>query len=303
MPLKKYNFSLGYNVGSAFSKKQAKAKSPALVLKPKAPPIKTKPRTYGAKAKFRVVELGHGNTPYGLVQKAAKKRGTKTEFIGVETKKVNLAKTLKLANARKLPPNLRFERTCALKALKKMPSESTHLVFASYLLNNISYNRVKSGKEWVSMDIAVVNEAKRILVPGGRFVAIGDKGSVDKYEMLASASGLKFHAVEIPDAVASKSCAQYIRERGTPKGRMDYFTKYLRGSPMVLIEYEMLAQRGIVQELGDMAKPVIYLLRKPRTDEQRVKPVGMFHTIEGTTALNEREKEIVREILTKGEVD
>ncbi len=298
MPLKKFGFSLGYNVGNAFSakKKTSKTQKP----KPAQVPAVSAPVQARKRLKdFRVVELGHGKVPAGLVKVASKKRGRKTSFLGVETEKVNLAKALKLAGAEKLPKNLTFEKTCALKALQKMPSGKTHVVFASYLLNNLSYKRVvRRGGEAVPMDVAVINEAKRVLVPGGRFVAIGDRGSIDKYMGLAAASGLKFHAIAIPDAVAQKSLAQYIRERGTPAGRADYFMKYMRGGPEVLIEFEMMAQQGLVKDFGDMAKPTIYLLRKPKAEEKGIKQVGIYHTVSGTEALNERERAIVREILS-----
>lgn len=150
---------------------------------------------------------------------------TRREFIGVEREPFDLDNTLRTAGLKELPRNVQLRSQHANSELQKLPEQSQHVIFASYLLNNLKEEPHPITGKMVPGKHVFFYWAVRALAPNGRIVLVQDKGNTPLYRLLANEFGLSFHATEIPKEKAEKSLSKSIRERATPKKRKQLIKK------------------------------------------------------------------------------
>jgi hypothetical protein len=255
---------------------------------------------------FRVFEAGSGKRPIGLFLQAerAKERGLHgRRFVGVDIRKVDVNQLLiKLRIGRK-PSNLRLLHQDAVDAVKILPPNRQHVIFASYLLNCIMYDKPRAEHGLMQLDLVFAKLAKAALMPGGRLVLVQDRGNVPYAKEIALSLGMGFHAIEIPDAKARKSPALAIRSRSTPAKRLNWMKRYcemanLSGPAAQGAVQEMMQNSGLKRE-EDYAKPTIMIYRKRRQGEKGLLLATAGCVSQGLTELSPAEKKIVEEILAE----
>jgi len=169
-----------------------------------------------------------------------------------------IAKTFK----GKPPLSFMAKQNCATKALLEAAPESQKVIFASYLSNNLSENDRSCVSKTHSCFDTFFKAAKSRLVPGGRLVLVQDKGDIPAYKKDATRFGFEFHAVDIPENVAKRSSAVYIRARSTPKRRIAFIKANYGSTHQMITKY--LIKDGVIKSEEECAKPVLMFLKKPR---------------------------------------
>jgi hypothetical protein len=117
---------------------------------------------------FRVFEAGTGSTPLTLIKKAQRtlQRGKNRFFVGVD-ERLNLDETLHRAGIKKSPKNLSLAQQCAIDALLRTNPESQHVVFGSYLVNNLNRSHESCFIRGLPCEKAIFVAAEHALRRGG----------------------------------------------------------------------------------------------------------------------------------------
>jgi len=258
------------------------------------------------KVAFHVFEAGGGKRPIGLFLQAerAKTRSLRDrKFVGVDTKRVDVNRLLKKLRIEKKPENLLLRQQCAVDAVEALEPNSQHVIFSSYLLNCLIYEPARPEHDFMQLDWVFAKFAKRALRPGGRLALVQNRTDVPYFKGMAESLGMAFHAIEIPDAKASKSPAWEIRSKSTPAKRLTILKKYLEtvglsGSRAQDYVQEKLRYAGLKRE-EDYEKPTIMLFRKRRKGEKAAVAITAGGVSQGLTKLSPEERRIVEEILSR----
>jgi hypothetical protein len=225
---------------------------------------------------FRVFEAGSGINPVGLFRKAAFPRSRKRQFVGVEQLAIErggwfdlLGLTLREAGLEKIPENVKWlSGRNAVEEIRRVPRRSQSVVIASYFLNNLKPRDA----------LNFLADARKALRPGGRMLIVDDKIATRFYQQAAKSLHMGFYCKEIPDKDAAKSDSESIRERSSPKKRMERFRRIVQkpvkaSRPGATIEeaFQDLKKDGLVKTRADTVKPTLIYLRKPRLGETGVR--------------------------------
>ena len=225
------------------------------------------------KRHLKVFEAGCGKIPVGLVRQAikAERRGLRQRsFTGADIKGFNLDRALEKLRVSKKPANLKIMQACAIETLRKLEPESQHIIFGSYFLNYITgHGRpdtmlLNAGK--------FVSAAKRALVPGGRMVFVLDNMTSLLAEDLATRYEMFFYKRVLSDEEAKKSPAKFIRQRATPEGRAKIIRRWVQTGELTAFQIRCAMEEQSLS-MGELAKPTIYTLRKPRKGEKKIQAV------------------------------
>jgi len=225
------------------------------------------------KRHLNVFEAGCGKVPVGMIQQAVKaeRRGLRQRsFTGADIEGFNLDKVLKKLGVSNKPANLRVMQACAIDTLRKLEPESQHVIFGSYFLNHIalhgkSNNMLLNAGEFVSA-------AKRALVPGGRIVLVLDNMTSLLAEDLATRYEMFFYKRVLSDKEAKKSPAKFIRRRATPQKRAELIRRWIQRGELTPVQVaRSMGEQHL--SMGELVKPAIYILRKPRKGENKIRAV------------------------------
>lgn len=227
-----------------------------------------KPLKPGTKP-FVVFEAGCGREPKGLFRQARKARREGKDhrlFIGSDR---NLGKLWgrfqnweNRLRRRKLT-NIRVTDNCSIRELAIFPAESIDVIFESYVLNSL-------GKESSCLAPGMhcgevfFRAAKRALAPGGRLVMVQNKPDIAFIKDLAGHFGFSFAAFEIPDNVARKSPAKWIRKRATLKRRTERINSDIRDGDLTEAQITKEIKSGKIKSRDEYTKPTLMVLRKSR---------------------------------------
>ena len=213
---------------------------------------------------FGVVEGGTGKLPVGLVKAAARshKAGKKREFIGADTKKVNVAKLLTKIGLRELPPNIRFVQGGVAEVLEALPRGSQSVVFASYLDNNLS----------TPDSVRLVSAAMRALRPNGRLVLIQDKGNVMGYQEYANHLGLELGVLPLQERVLRKSKEKALSSRSNAGKRKNLFRTYSQNAKR-RADIKSLMGLGFLKSPAEFVYPTAYVFRRKLGKKAKRRPI------------------------------
>jgi hypothetical protein len=172
-----------------------------------------------------IVEFGCGKHPFGLLSKAqkAQKEGKLRSFIGVDIAKAQVAETARFLGLKKVPENTLFIESDAVEQIKKFLPKSKDLIVASNLFTRSYHDYFVMMGYTGALERKMgefLLEAKRVLVSNGRVVLVQSKIDASALKNIAKENGFSAHLIELTDAQAQKSLAQYTRRVSTPEKRL-----------------------------------------------------------------------------------
>jgi len=228
-------------------------------------PGKKRP-TQERKGPFYVLEAGCGAFPHALVQKALKSgivsRLNHRKFTGVDKRQIDINQIL-LEHGMGKVKNLQIIRDDILKTLDGLPANSQHVIFASFLLNNMG--NAKGVESGIREDTGFIKRFKKALSPGGRIILIANKKMMDNYQFVADNLNMGFHSIEIKDVHAQNSEHLGIRRRGNPEARKAAYEIALKADPGTAGDAMRFMLAGRIKNPGDMFIPTILIFRKKRS--------------------------------------
>jgi hypothetical protein len=226
--------------------------------------LATVPNAKRRKPEFNIIEGGCDEFPHAFVERvlASSRKGKKhRRFLAVDKKNVDLDALFSYHGVKK-PFNTESHMGDILKCLDKLPPNSQHVIFGSFLINNLagSHDHAKQ----MAARAAFMKSAKRVLYPGGRLILVSSIADTLYYRHAAEIWGLKLHAIPIPDALARTSPHAEIRNRGDPA----YRERWLDGGDFVEDNPKEAIDAAVkdagVSNHADLYSPTIFILRKPR---------------------------------------
>lgn len=245
------------------TRKKVSGRGKETALKPLTPnffmPAIRKPK------RFRILEAGPGELK-ATAWRALKKRSVNREFTLVDLS--NLLHFERISSG--LHKKIKIVQSDAVKGLGRTPKNSQHIIFSSFLMNNMPKEKQASFME----------KAKDALMPGGRLILVMEKMSLlfpktipdspeIDYAKTAKKLGLGFHTIAIPDKTSSNSHAPGIRGRSTTSKRMRVFKEYKkRGGPVETI-FQKLKASGEVKTRQELITPTMVIIQKPRKPKAR----------------------------------
>jgi hypothetical protein len=249
----------------------------------------TRQTTTKQKSAFNVFEIGMGREPLTLIRKAQRSILKKKNrvFVGTD-KELNLNESLRIAGIKKLPKNLTLVQQCAIDALMKANPESQHVIFGSYLVNNLSKTHSSCFIRGLACEKAIFVAAEKALKPGGRLILVQDRDMSHFMDEAAFNLGLRLHAIPLTDAQIAKSESWAIQMRGTKEKRIEY----IRDSGISLRELEADAQHRKLKSVDELARPTIFILGKPREGQQKRIELSDVHS----TSVD-RELDLINDLL------
>ena len=225
-----------------------------LIKKPKKPLASEKK----PKKPFSIVELGPGNLPIDLIKAADKSLNTGKKhrvFTGIDEGFINLSRAYEKARVKTNLRNLKlWHFSDALNIMAHAPPNSQHVIFASYLFNNLAHRARVKGKTTSAPPFNLLMFfIERALKSGGRFIMIQNRVAVESIQknMIALKSELRFSTTrEISDEQMRNANAECLKLRATPQARAKLANQILRET----------GKRHTEEEL----RPVIIIFRKPK---------------------------------------
>lgn len=118
-----------------------------------------------------------------------------------------------------------------------------------------------------------IDAAKQALKPGGRFIAVQEKPLISLLKPIAKSLGLSFHSIPVSEEVAKKSPSRALRQRATLKRRQKMFRDAVASDSKVMASVAAKMPRLGIKTTDELFKPVILIMRKPRTGERRIQTV------------------------------
>jgi len=234
------------------------------------------------KKPFMIFEAGSGKVPIPLLRKSLKatRKRKEIKFTGVD-EKLNLDLLLRKTRLKTQPKNLRLVQNCAIKELLKIPKESQHVIFGSYLVNNLGETSSCTVPQ-LPCNRAFFVAAERALRPGGRIILVQDKNSIPLMKEAGHNLGFDLHMIAISDERAKKSKSWAIRKRSTPEKRVEYLQKHYPKKENISRVIDSSRKYGI-NSLEELARPTIFILRRPRKttrDTPQVKEIDLFNLLD-----------------------
>ncbi len=255
-------------------------------------PVPKSRRRFARKDPLTVFDAGAGELPEWSLHQAIRSKNRRLrprQFTAVDKKPTTLYRHL-ITKGIKKPQNLRVFNGDAVDAIERLPPNSQHVIVASFLLNNLSWQETRREHDHEPLQDRFIRLAKKALKPNGRLVVVDCKGATPQVKASAERCGFEFHAKPISESDASKARSWAIQKRATAVQKVNEVQSYVQDGTLTLQTLMKLMRQGVIETYPDYATPTIMLLKK--------KPPSKVISSE-LSGLSPAEQSIVNEILRK----